>query len=210
MQNSMTLATIPTAFDPTFVGTGDSTFAEDPSDETLMSRIAAGDRAAMGTLYARHRVRVYRFVLRLVDNAANAEDLTSEIFIDVWKQAHRFEGRSRASTWLLAIARHRALSMLRSRRTLQLDEDTAAEIPDDAENADELLHKQQRNATMRTCLARLSPAHREVIDLVYYHGKSLAEVAEITGAPENTVKTRMFHARKRLSCLLEAQAVAAG
>jgi RNA polymerase sigma-70 factor, ECF subfamily len=75
------------------------------SDEVLIGRIAQGDRLAMQVLFARHHVRVYRFVLRLVRNEASAEDLISEVFLDVWRQADRFEGRSTVSTWLLAIAR---------------------------------------------------------------------------------------------------------
>ena len=85
------------------------------SDEVLISRIAAGDRLAMQVLYARHHVRVYRFVLRLVRNEATAEDLISEVFLDIWRQAGKFEGRSAASTWMLSIARFKALSTLRRR-----------------------------------------------------------------------------------------------
>src|SRR5947208_12105334 len=84
-------------------------------DDQLMSCIAVGDRMAMEALYARRHVQVYRFVLRMVHNAANAEDLTSEVFLDVWKNAGRFEGRSQVSTWILAIARHKAMSALRAR-----------------------------------------------------------------------------------------------
>jgi RNA polymerase sigma-70 factor, ECF subfamily len=68
------------------------------SDDELMPRISAGDRHAMEVLYVRHHVRVYRFLLRLVNNSANAEDLTSEVFLDTWKHAGRFEGRSQVST----------------------------------------------------------------------------------------------------------------
>ena len=75
------------------------------SDEVLIGRIANGDRLAMQVLFARHHVRVFRFVLRLVREEATAEDLISEVFLDVWRQAGRFEGRSQVSTWLLAIAR---------------------------------------------------------------------------------------------------------
>src|SRR3569832_2417966 len=83
------------------------------SDEVLISRIANGDRLAMQVLFARHHVRVYRFVLRLVRNEATAEDLISEVFLDVWRQAAKFEGRSAVSTWMLSIARFMALSALR-------------------------------------------------------------------------------------------------
>jgi RNA polymerase sigma-70 factor (ECF subfamily) len=88
------------------------------SDEALIGRIAAGDRRAMQLLFARHHVRVYRFVLRLVRDEGLAEDLISEVFLDVWRQAGRFEGRSAVGTWLLAISRYKALSALRKRPEL--------------------------------------------------------------------------------------------
>ena len=78
------------------------------SDEVLIGRIANGDRLAMQVLYARHHVRVFRFVVRLVRDESTAEDLISEVFLDVWRQAGRFEGRSAVSTWVLAIARFKA------------------------------------------------------------------------------------------------------
>src|SRR5438105_15880793 len=98
------------------------------SDEALIGRIAAGDKLAMQVLFARHHVRVYRFVLRLVGEPAAAEDLISDVFLDVWRQANRFEGRSAVSTWLLAIARFKALSALRRRPEEELDEDAAAAV----------------------------------------------------------------------------------
>src|SRR5207253_3287222 len=98
------------------------------SDEVLISRIAGGDQLAMQVLFARHHVRVYRFVLRLVRNESTAEDLISEVFLDVWRQANKFEGRAAVSTWLLAIARFKALSMLRRKPEQELDEETAEAI----------------------------------------------------------------------------------
>ena len=177
----------------------------DNSDERLVERIAAGDRVAMQRLYARYHVRVYRFVLRIVNDAATAEDITSDAFLETWKHAGRFEGRSQVSTWLLSIARYRALALLRRRTNDPLDDEIASTIPESADGPEAILEKQSESAVLRQCLTQLSPAHREVIDLVYYHGKSIVEVAEIIGAPQNTVKTRMFHARKRIAALLEAR-----
>jgi len=82
---------------------------QDSSDEALISLIADGDKRAMQVLYARHNVRVYRFILRLTGNQSLAEDLVSEVFLDVWRQAEGFESKSQVSTWLLAIARYKAL-----------------------------------------------------------------------------------------------------
>ena len=180
------------------------------SDEVLISRIASGDRLAMQVLFARHHIRVYRFVLRLVRNEATAEDLISEVFLDVWRQASRFEARSQVSTWLLAIARFKALSALRKRPEEALDDDRAAAIEDTADDPEVTAQKKDKSEILRKCLEGLSPDHREIIDLVYYHEKSVEEVAEIVGIPEATVKTRMFYARKKLSELLKNSGVDRG
>jgi RNA polymerase sigma-70 factor (ECF subfamily) len=180
------------------------------SDEVLIGRIASGDRLAMQVLYARHHVRVYRFVLRLVSDPTTAEELISEVFLDVWRQANRFEGRSAVSTWLLAIARFKALSALRRRTDEELDEDAAAAIEDPSDDPEVSLQKKDKGDILRKCLTALSADHKEIIDLVYYHEKSIEEVAEVLKIPENTVKTRMFYARKKLAELLKAAGVERG
>jgi RNA polymerase sigma-70 factor (ECF subfamily) len=180
------------------------------SDEVLIGRIANGDRLAMQVLFARHHVRVFRFVLRLVRNEATAEDLISEVFLDVWRQAGKFEGRSAVSTWLLSIARFKALSVLRRKPEAELDEETAEAIEDTSDIPDVTLEKKQKADIIRKCLSGLSNEHREIVDLVYYHEKSVEEVAEIVGIPEATVKTRMFYARKKLAELLKAQGIERG
>ena len=169
------------------------------SDRALMVRISQGDERALEDLYARHNVRIYRFVLRLLGNECTAEDVVSEVYFHVWRHAGAFEGGSEVSTWLLGIARFKALSTLRVRTFEQLDEEAAGQIADECDNAEVALVKSERNAMLRQCLSQLSPAQREVIDLVYYHGKSVSEVAAIVGASPNTVKTRMFYARKKLA-----------
>jgi RNA polymerase sigma-70 factor, ECF subfamily len=174
------------------------------SDEALLSAIANGDQRAMRVLYARHHVRVYRFVLRLTQDRSLAEDVVSDVFFDVWRQAGSFKGKSEASTWLLAIARYKALSALRAHSDAQLDDNAAASVVDPTDDAETMMSKRDRSATIQRCLAQLSALHREVLDLVYYHEKSLDEVARIVGAPANTVKTRMFYARRRMEDLLEA------
>ena len=178
-----------------------------PSDESLILAIAKGDRPAMQALYARHKLRVYRYLARLVRDRETVEDLVSEVFLDVWRQAGRFQARSAVSTWLLAIGRNKALSALRQ---LTVETTNIAAVvplvaqPDDPEvatekkNTDEILHR---------CLTALPANHSEIIDLVYYQGKSIKEIAEIASIPENTVKTRMFHARQRLAKLLTAAGV---
>jgi RNA polymerase sigma-70 factor (ECF subfamily) len=181
--------------------------AQATSDEDLVRAIAAGDRNAMHALYARHNVRVYRFVLRLTNDTSLAEDLVSEVFIDVWRHADGFKEKSQVSTWLLAIARYKALSALRRRPDEQLDDCAAAAIEDPADDPEAFADSQGRSAIVQKCLMQLSAAHREVIDLVYYHEKPVEEVAGIVGVPVSTVKTRMFYARQRMGALLEAAGI---
>ena len=126
------------------------------SDEALIGRIASGDKLAMQVLFARHQLRVYRFVLRLVRDDSVAEDLISEVFLDVWRQAGRFEGRSAVSTWLLAIARFKALSALRRKPDQELDDETAGAIEDPSDDPEAALGKKDKAAAMRECLAGLS------------------------------------------------------
>ena len=177
--------------------------AEDSfSDKTLMRQIAQGDQLAMRILFARHRVPLYHWLVRIVDDETLAEDLLSEVFLDVWRQAAFFEARSSVSTWLLAIARYKALSARRRRPDAEFDEETVSMVPDSADDPEVALQKKNRAEALRQSLARLSPEHREVIDLVCYHSKSVKEVAEIVGINAGTAKTRMFYARKRLAELV--------
>ena len=107
----------------------------------------------------------------------------------------------------MSIARFKALSALRRRGEEELDDQTAAAIGD---HADDPEAKKDKGAVLRQCLTKLSTEHREIIDLVYYHEKSVEEVAGIVGIPEATVKTRMFYARKKLSELLKEQGIDRG
>ena len=176
--------------------------AQATSDDMLLESIADGNRTAMHILYCRHNVRVYRFILRIVRDATVAEDLVSQVFLDVWRTAAQFEGRSQVSTWLLSIARFKALTAMRQRRFEDIDQEDVRQIPDVSDTPESSLDRNDTSAILRACVAKLSPAHREIINLVYYHEKSVEEVGQIIGIPQSTVKTRMFYARKQLADLL--------
>ncbi|WP_249729618.1 MULTISPECIES: sigma-70 family RNA polymerase sigma factor [unclassified Chelatococcus] len=174
------------------------------SDAELLERLMAGDRAAMRAIFTAHHLRVFRFVVRLVEREDVAEDVVTEVFLDLWRQAGQFEQRSSLSTWLLVIARNKAYSSLRRRKEEQLDDGVAEALPDQDDSPEISAQKMNKAAIMRQCLDKLSPEHRMVMDLVYYHEEPIEAVSRILGIPENTVKTRMFHARKRLSELCKA------
>jgi RNA polymerase sigma-70 factor, ECF subfamily len=175
------------------------------SDEALIARVAKGDRQALKLLYGRHHVKIFRFALRLMTDEAAAEDVVSDVFLAVWRRAGRFEGRAQVSTWLFGIARHKVLSRLRARTNDPLDDEVAESIEDPADNPEVTMQKEQRRMLLQDCLTQLSATHREIVDLVYYHGKKIEEAASILGVPLNTVKTRMFYARKRIGELIAAK-----
>ncbi|RPI42992.1 MAG: sigma-70 family RNA polymerase sigma factor [Hyphomicrobiaceae bacterium] len=179
-------------------------------DNQVIRRIASGDEAALRSLMVRHHVRVFRFIQRLVRDEAVAEELTNEVFMEVSRSAVRFQGSSTPQTWVLSIAHHRAVSSLRKRREQPWDAERASEIADADDNPETVAQKRDKSALMRRCVEALSPQHREIIDLVYYHELSIAEAADVVGIPEGTVKTRMFYARRRLSELLKAAGVDRG
>ena len=161
---------------------GQSAF-QTSSDEALVARIAEGDKLAMQVLFARHRTPVYRWLLRFVGNETIAEDLLSDVFLDVWRQAGRFEGRAAVSTWLLSIARFKALSARRRRTDAQLDEAIETTVADSADDPEVALQKKSRNELLRQALMILSPEHREIIDLVYYQEMSVDDCARIFARP---------------------------
>ena len=172
------------------------------SDLALFRFIADGDKDALRLLYMRHHDRLYRFVARLTGTEATADEIVNEVFLAVWRHAAQFEGKSQVSTWLLAIARFKALSACRRRSEVPLDECAAAAIEDTADGPATSFEKRQRSDILQRCLAKLTPVHRDVINLIYYQGKKIEEVAKSTGAPVATVKSRLHYARNRMAELL--------
>ena len=122
----------------------------------------------------------------------------------IFRRSSLRSGRASVSTWLLAIARYKALSARRARVDTELDERITSTVADPADSPEAALQEKRRRELLRKALAKLSPEHSEVIDLVYYHGKSAKEAAEIVGVGEATVKTRMFYARRKLASLVAA------
>ena len=174
------------------------------SDRELVERVARGDRAAVRLLFMRHHARVYRFAARQTGSDMMADDIANEVFLELWRQAPAFEGRSEVSTWLLGIARFKALSALRRKKEEWIGDDDAAAIPDTADTPEVAVMKDDKATALRGMVNALPEEHRTVIDLAYYHAKSVTEIAGILSIPVATVKTRMFYARKKLGEALKA------
>jgi RNA polymerase sigma-70 factor, ECF subfamily len=180
-------------------------------ERALLEAVAAGDAKALERLYVRAQTRVFRFLMRIVKSQAIAEELLNEVFLSVWQNARRYEGRSEPMTWMLSIAHNKAVSALRKRtEVLGIVDEAARDLAAEDDTPDVIAQKQDKSAKIKVCIAELSPDHRAILDLVYYQDQSVAEVAEILGIPEATVKTRMFYARKKLSELLKARGIDRG
>ena len=173
-------------------------------DEKLMAQIATGEQAALRTLFTRHYSRVYRFVSRFVKDRDAVEEVVNDTFLIAWQQAPRFEGRSRVATWLLGIARYRALGAVKARQAQpeSVDEQHEATLVDPSERVDARMQREDSSHYLKRCLAMLPREQALLIELHYFSDKSLKEAAALTGVPLNTIKTRMFLARKKLATML--------
>ena len=170
--------------------------------EALIARMARGEERALARFYDAFHGRVYAFALRLVREPADAAEVLNEVMLEVWRRAAGFEGRSRALTWVLGIAHHKAIDRVRSRRPAFADDAVLEHVADDAPAAAEVFARLEDRARLQACLERLSDAHRLVLHLAFFDDLPYPEIAEVVGVPLGTVKTRVFHAKQLLKqCL---------
>jgi RNA polymerase sigma-70 factor (ECF subfamily) len=166
----------------------------------LVAQVAAGDIAAFEALYRLYHPRLTRFLERMTRRPGLVEELLNDTMMVVWNHAARYNGRSKVSTWVFGIAYRKALKGL-----AQLDEaveDAGAEQRiDTAPGPEQQIGRQQLRGLLAQAMGSLSAEHRAVVDLTYFQGIGYREIAEIVDCPVDTVKTRMFHARRRLKAL---------
>ncbi|HMT92394.1 sigma-70 family RNA polymerase sigma factor [uncultured Thiothrix sp.] len=174
-------------------------------DEELLSQIAQGDRQAFSRLYLKYQPRLVSYCARLLkDDVAQAADIVDDALFDVWRSADKFEGKSKASTWIYSIARNKLISWLRKTSEVTLDDDAIMlAMEDSAPNPEEIRIDEDMKDQLLRMMNHLTDEHRDVLKLTYFEDKSVKEVAELLKISENTVKTRMFYARKRLGQMLE-------
>jgi len=184
------------------------TTTREDDDPELIRRIAAKDRRAFEALYQRYVQRLHRYLSRQIQSPELAEEVLDDVMLVVWQSAASYNQASRVSTWIFGIAHHKALKAWARQATrpagtpLTDNEAASGEGPEDVTMRGEL------DRLLAQGLATLSPEQRAVVELTFYHGWSYQEIAEITRAPVNTVKTRMFHARRRLAPILTALGLA--
>lgn len=169
------------------------------ADIELMARIARKDEGAFDALYRTYEKRLYHFIRQKMNDSFESYDILHEVFMEVWKQADRFEGRSKLSTWLFGIAFHKSIDRLRKKRPDQLDEEAHGAVQDmEGLSPVELVNATEESVHLRKCVNALSAAQRSVIQLAFYEDMSYGEIARIIERPEGTVKTRIFHAKQAL------------
>jgi RNA polymerase sigma-70 factor (ECF subfamily) len=196
-------ATLASARSPD-AGTGPAVSEAARRDLALMATIAAGDRRAFEDLYRTYHPRLMRFLIQMTGRHALAEDVLNETLLVVWNRADRFNGTSRLSTWIFAIAYRQAMSALR-RQDPPVEDKDAERRPDAGAGPEAQLGQSQVRAALFDALSGLSADHRAVVDLTYFHELGYREIAEIMACPVDTVKTRMFHARRQMKRKLAGQ-----
>jgi RNA polymerase sigma-70 factor, ECF subfamily len=173
------------------------------SDEALLGAVARGDQSALRVLFSRHYSRILRFALRFVKDHEDAKSVVNDTFLIAWQQAAQFEGRSQVATWLLSIARYRALGVVKARRAgSEPLEDYAGLLVDSTERVDDRMQREDSNRYLRQCLDALPREQAQLIELHYFRGVSLKDAVTLTGVPINTIKTRMFLARRKLARMM--------
>jgi RNA polymerase sigma-70 factor, ECF subfamily len=180
---------------------------ENDSDHTLMAAAARGDAKAFELLYRRYELRVCNYLRSFVRDASMAEDLLIETMTDVWRFAGRFEARSSVSTWILGIARHKALDAVRKHawNTPTVAIDASLPISDPATSPQDKAVAQGEQQSLHQVIARLSPEHQEVLRLAFFEDLPYGEIATLLGIPANTVKSRVYYAKEHLRALLASQ-----
>ncbi|RME44672.1 MAG: sigma-70 family RNA polymerase sigma factor [Chloroflexi bacterium] len=185
---------------------------DDASDADLMAQLAAGERWPMGVLYDRYARLVYSMVLKILHDQERAEDVVQEVFVRVWRGAGSFQaGRGNFTNWLLGIAHHRAIDELRrqgsqQRRAVFVDDENALRsVPDPGEGPAEAAWIAQKRLAIREALRQLPAEQRQTVELAYFGGLTQREIAEHTGTPLGTVKTRMRLALQKLRNHLEKE-----
>jgi RNA polymerase sigma factor (sigma-70 family) len=169
-------------------------------EQALMQRLAHRDRQAMSELYGRFSQPLFAYLVRLIGDPAVAEELLQETMLLAWQKADTFRGDSRPSTWLFGIARNLARNAQRRSQPpiLSLEDETSLV------GSEGVASPAGRRLDLAQALARLSPEHREVVQLVLMHGFTYDEAARIVGCPPGTIKSRLFHARRQLREWLQA------
>ncbi|VAW00075.1 RNA polymerase ECF-type sigma factor [hydrothermal vent metagenome] len=169
----------------------------DASLAQLLTYMAGGDKAAFAEFYRQLEKPVFRFIAKKLNDPVEANDILHEVFMDVWRSAGKFEGRSKVKTWVFGIAYRKTMDHFRKYSRLTVT-DEMPDLADDSSDANTCLAASQEAEHLKFCMDGLKPEHRTVIDLAFYEDMTYGEISKVANVPEGTIKTRIFHAKKLL------------
>ena len=170
----------------------------------LLARIGEGDRQAFEELYRIYHPRLTRFLINLVRRPTLVEEVLNDTLMVVWERSDSFNGASKLSTWVFAIAYRKAMKAVR-RQDEPIEDKEAERRPSPGAGPEEVMAQSRTHVLLVRAMGELSADHRAVVDLTYFHEMGYREIASILNCPVDTVKTRMFHARRHLRKRLEGQ-----
>lgn len=171
-------------------------------DGDLISSIARRDKEAFAHFYHLYEKRIFHFIRKKMNDPFDAADILHEVFMEVWKNAGRFEGRSKVSTWVFGIAFHKTVDRLRKKIPIPIDDDYAQQLVDKAPSALEILNAADESDHLHQCVGKLKSDQKIVIQLAFFEDMAYGEIATVIDRPEGTVKTRIFYAKQALKhCL---------
>ena len=170
-------------------------------EDKLLHAVGQGDRQAFGDLYMRMRTGMIAYATAILGgDISAAEDVVDEAFTDIWRRSGTIAPVSNAAAWIRRIVKNKAIDQLRKvgAREVSVAEDFFHNVEDSRPDPESVLSLKDERRWLRGCLAILNPDQREIITLCYFEGLSLVQIADMTGIPENTAKTRLFYARRKL------------
>ena len=175
-----------------------------PEDDLqLLEGIKNQKQSSLEAFYRNYENSVYRFALSKLNNTFDASDIVNEVMLEVWKSAHRFEGRSKVSTWLLGIAHHKIIDLLRKRKNNTVDIDDAPDVADDSFSMEQVMEGAENGTFIQKCLSKLKGDHKQAVHLLFFKDYSYEEISEVIECPVGTVKSRIHHAKISLKKCLQ-------
>lgn len=173
---------------------------------TLLARVAEKDRAAFDALYRDLETSLFRFIRSRMNDPFEAADILHDVFIEIWRNAGRFEGRSSVKSWVFGIAYRKVIDVFRKSARTELTENFDDEVDSDP-TPEQCLASAENSAHLNFCLQSLKPEQRAAVQLAFFEDQGYREIAHALDIPEGTVKTRIFHAKKLLLRCLEGRSI---
>lgn len=173
----------------------------EPSDQFLLDLIATGDERAMRQIYERHSSAVAAFAAARLRDRSKAADVLHDVMLSVWRRPEAFSGRSSFRTFLLTMARNKAIDIIRREARIDYGDDGDT-LVDHEPTPESLVSAAEDRDRVRACVAALSASHQSAVHLTFFEGLTISEAADVENVPAGTIKTRIYHAKKKLAACL--------